>query len=144
MKYDRFIRTTDADHIRAAQHFWVSIIYNCNMHVILILHNIQTELQKSGHIYKGEHSGWYSVSDECFYTESQIRPVEGAMTQPLSDQSALKMVAIESGSAVEWTNEENYKFRLGNFREPLLSWIQNNPKCSHLVVSDVLLLMSLP
>lgn len=88
------------------------------------------ELQKSGHIYKGEHSGWYSISDECFYTESQIRPVEGGPAQSLSDQSTPKMVAIESGSAVEWTKEENYKFRLGNFREPLLRWIQDNPKCN--------------
>lgn len=29
-------------------------------------------LEEKGHIYKGSHSGWYAVSDECFYPESQI------------------------------------------------------------------------
>jgi methionyl-tRNA synthetase len=33
-------------------------------------------------------------------------------------------VAIESGSAVEWTEEENYKFRLSEFREKLIDWLQ--------------------
>lgn len=39
------------------------------------------------------------------------------------------MVSIETGSVVEWTQEENYKFRLGQYREPLLKWLSDNPKC---------------
>jgi hypothetical protein len=27
---------------------------------------------ESGHIYKGYHEGWYSVSDEMFFPESQL------------------------------------------------------------------------
>lgn len=74
-------------------------------------------------MYKGEHSGWYSVSDECFYTESQIKP---AGTVPGEAQT---MVSIETGSTVEWSQEENYKFRLGQFREPLLKWLNENRNC---------------
>lgn len=43
-----------------------------NLVLVLVL---QKELEKAGHIYKGSHSGWYAVSDECFYTEAQIEDV---------------------------------------------------------------------
>jgi len=33
-------------------------------------------LEEKGYIYKGYHEGWYSVSDECFYTEKQIETIE--------------------------------------------------------------------
>lgn len=36
----------------------------------------QNRLVEAGHIYKGSHSGWYAVSDECFYTEQQIKDAE--------------------------------------------------------------------
>ncbi|KAJ7310248.1 hypothetical protein JRQ81_007146 [Phrynocephalus forsythii] len=34
------------------------------------------------------------------------------------------MVSLESGHQVHWTKEENYMFRLSEFREPLLRWLQ--------------------
>ena len=51
---DRFIRTTESDHARTVQQVW-------------------NELLKKGHIYKGTYSGWYSVRDECFYNEGEVR-----------------------------------------------------------------------
>src|SRR5690606_25090983 len=50
---DRFIRTTDADHKECVGRVW-------------------EELVRRGWVYKSEHKGWYSVSDETFYTESSI------------------------------------------------------------------------
>lgn len=50
---DRFIRTTDEDHIKAAQHLW------------------NTLLEKD-EIYLGSYSGWYSVRDEAYYAESEL------------------------------------------------------------------------
>lgn len=38
----------------------------------------------------------------------------------------MKKVAIESGSSVEWTEEENYKFRLEAFKDPLIEWLESN------------------
>lgn len=58
--YDRFIRTTDEDHVAAVKHFW-------------------TVLQESGWLYEGDHEGWYAVSDETFYPASQIHEVDGKM-----------------------------------------------------------------
>ena len=36
-------------------------------------------------------------------------------------------VSTTSGSRVEWQEEENYKFRLSQFREPLLAHYTRNP-----------------
>ncbi|GHJ88770.1 hypothetical protein NliqN6_5172 [Naganishia liquefaciens] len=94
-----FVRTTSAAHRRAVQHFWKTI-------------------ERAGYIYKGSHSGWYAVSDECFYTDSQVQdaPLSSACAAP-------RKIAIESGSAVEWTSEENYKFRLSALQPRLLDWL---------------------
>ncbi|KAI8049602.1 hypothetical protein BDF22DRAFT_699615 [Syncephalis plumigaleata] len=72
--------------------------------------------------YKGVHEGWYSVSDEAFYLPSQVTTSQ----DPATGNSIT--IAIESGQRVEWIQEENYKFRLSAFREPLRRWLQDNPQ----------------
>ena len=53
ISYDKFIRTTDADHERAIQ-------------------KIFTKLYEQGDIYKGSYKGWYCTPCESFWTESQL------------------------------------------------------------------------
>lgn len=82
---------------------------------------IQKGLDAKGLIYKGKHEGWYSISDECFYTDSQITKV------PASEQSPEEhYISTETRSRVEWTQEENYKFRLSAFRESLAAHYKEN------------------
>lgn len=78
----------------------------------------QNTLVGSGDIYKGTHSGWYSISDESFYAASQVtkRPEDG------------KMIAIETGNEVIWEEETNWKFRLGKHKEFLEKWL-SQPEC---------------
>jgi hypothetical protein len=45
---------------------------------------IQNVLLEKGYVYKGSHSGWYAVSDECFYTPSQIQDGPGGDKVSLS------------------------------------------------------------
>ncbi|MDK6360688.1 class I tRNA ligase family protein, partial [Escherichia coli] len=52
ISYDKFIRTTDDYHMAAVQ-------------------QIFDRLVEQGDIYLGEYEGWYSVSDEEFFTETQ-------------------------------------------------------------------------
>ena len=52
INYDKFIRTTDEQHVKAVQ-------------------KIFEKLLKQGDIYLGEYTGWYSVEDEEYFTESQ-------------------------------------------------------------------------
>ena len=62
------------------------------------------------------HSGWYSVTDEAFYTKTQIQThPDGTIT------------ALETGSPVEWTSEDNYCFRLSKFRTQLLGYYRQYP-----------------
>lgn len=93
----------------------------CSFHdnIPVNLFNLQMDLVKTGHVYLGEHSGWYSVSDECFYTDSQIRTE--------TKQGSEVKVSIETGNVVEWTKEENYKFSLSKFKVPLLNHFKANP-----------------
>ncbi len=51
--YDRFIRTTDEDHVKAVR-------------------DIFKKMYEKGDIYKGAYRGWYCTECESFYTESQI------------------------------------------------------------------------
>ncbi|PWN39274.1 hypothetical protein IE81DRAFT_306777, partial [Ceraceosorus guamensis] len=98
-----FIRTTDEKHVKAVQHLW-------------------RRLDAAGHIYKGSHQGWYAISDEAFYTDSQIRKVQSGSGEEYHE-------SIETGQRVEWHSESNYKFRLSTFKEPLIHWIEENPQC---------------
>ena len=51
--YDKFIRTTDDEHVEAVQ-------------------KIFKKLYDQGDIYKGEYEGWYCVPCESFFTDTQI------------------------------------------------------------------------
>ncbi|MBQ8468881.1 MAG: methionine--tRNA ligase [Clostridia bacterium] len=53
INYDRFIRTTDEDHVEVAQHVF-------------------SELYNKGYIYKSSYKGKYCVPCESFWTESQL------------------------------------------------------------------------
>ncbi|XP_039281334.1 methionine--tRNA ligase, mitochondrial isoform X2 [Nilaparvata lugens] len=99
VKYSDFVRTSEDRHVLAVQHFW-------------------KELKCRGHIYKGSYAGWYCVADEAFLTESQLK------VQKLSDGREIN-VSSESGRIVEWTEEDNYKFKLAHFKDDLLHWLKN-------------------
>lgn len=43
----------------------------------MIISGSQHELERKGLIYKAAYEGWYSVSDEAYYTNSQIREEAG-------------------------------------------------------------------
>ena len=80
----------------------------------LILHNrdCQRILDAKGLIHKGNYSGWYSVTDECFYTDAQVSQI--------SENGTSKMTSLETGSAVDWQEETNYMLRLSEFQSALL------------------------
>ena len=90
-----FIRTTEERHKKSVQYLWA-------------------ELEKNDDIYLSKYSGWYSVSDEAFYTNDEIEEING------NKQS------ISSKSPVEWVDEESYFFRLSKWEKPLLDYYENN------------------
>jgi methionyl-tRNA synthetase len=96
ISFDRFIRTTDADHHEASRDIWL-------------------RMQAAGDIYLDTYSGWYSVRDERFFVESETTLVDGVR------------VAAETGTAVTWTEEQTYFFRLSAYTEKLLAHYEANP-----------------
>jgi methionyl-tRNA synthetase len=75
---------------------------------------IWERLVKSGDIYLDKYSGWYSVSDEAFYDEDEIIEQDG------------KKVSKDSGSKVEWVEEESYFFKLSAWSNKLLDHYKKN------------------
>lgn len=94
--YTHFIRTTEDNHKKTVQFIW-------------------QELEKKGFIYKGSYAGYYSTSDEAFYTQSEI-----------DENEAGELIARESGSKVEIIDEESYFFKLSHFQNKLLDYYANN------------------
>lgn len=88
---DDFIRTTQNRHKNAVTALW-------------------NKLKENGHIYLGKYAGWYSVSDEAFFAESEI--VDGK---------------APTGSKVEWVSEESYFFDLSKWQHKLLKLYEDNP-----------------
>ena len=94
LTYTHFIRTTDKKHKIAVEHFW-NILY------------------EKGFIYKSTYSGWYSIVEESFVPELNLT---------VNDEG--KKVSMETGSLVEWCEEDNYLFRLSEFRQVLSDWLE--------------------
>ncbi len=53
ISFDRFIRTTDADHKSLVQALW-------------------QRMAAAGDLYLGRYEGWYSVRDEAYYDEAEL------------------------------------------------------------------------
>jgi methionyl-tRNA synthetase len=94
LQYDDFIRTTEPRHIKVVQ-------------------AVFERLRAQGDLYKGAYQGWYCVSDETFFRESEV--VDGKCPNP------------ECGKPVRWVEEENYYFRLSAYQDRLLDYIEKNP-----------------
>ncbi len=87
---DDFIRTTEKRHLNSCEKIWKKLLEN-------------------GSIYLDKYSGWYSVRDEAFYSETEI--VDG--TAP-------------SGAPVEWVEEPSYFFNLSKWEDKLLKFYEEN------------------
>jgi methionyl-tRNA synthetase len=91
--YDNFIRTSESRH------------KDC-------VREIFRRLQDSGDIYLGEYEGWYSVSDETFFRDTDV------------DENG---IVKETGAKVERIKEEVHYFRLSAYGERLREHILANP-----------------
>ncbi|KWT47339.1 methionine--tRNA ligase [Lactococcus lactis subsp. lactis] len=102
ISYDKFIRTTDTYHEEAVAKAF-------------------EQLLEQDDIYLGKYAGWYSVSDEEFFTETQLEEI-------FRDESGNITGGIApSGHEVEWVEEETYFFRMGKYADWLLQYYDEHP-----------------
>ena len=93
---DDFIRTTEERHIKASQELW-------------------KQLEKNNQIYLSNYEGWYSVRDEAFYLENELKKIDGKYV-------------TDNGSPVEWVKEESYFFKLSEWQDKLINYYEKNPE----------------
>ncbi len=102
ISYNKFIRTTDDYHEK-------------------VVADVFERLLAQDDIYLGEYSGWYSVSDEEFFTESQLAEV-------FRDENGKVTGGIApSGHEVEWVSEESYFLRLSKYQDRLVEFFKSHP-----------------
>ena len=89
--YNFFIRTTDEDHKQGVS-------------------RLLLELWDKKLIYKSKYKGWYSVREEIFYTEKDIKDKSPSFKKEL--------VPIE---------EENYFFKMSQYQQALIEHLNKNP-----------------
>lgn len=58
------------------------------------------------------------MSDETFLSNSQLKEE----TLPSGEK---RIVSLESGHPCDWTEEQNYMFRLSKFQDDLKYWLKN-------------------
>ncbi|MBM6697285.1 methionine--tRNA ligase [Streptococcus alactolyticus] len=102
ISYDKFIRTTDGYHEK-------------------VVADVFEKLLAQDDIYLGEYSGWYSVSDEEFFTESQLEEVFR------NEKGEVIGGIAPSGHEVEWVSEESYFLRLGKYADRLVDFFHAHP-----------------
>lgn len=104
ISYDDFIRTTEKRHTAVVEKMFKKLL-------------------DQGDIYLDEYQGWYSVSDETYYTELQL-------VDPIHDENG-KIIggkSPDSGHAVELVKEESYFFKMSKYADRLLAFYEQNPE----------------
>lgn len=85
----RFIRTTEPDHIKAAQALWKAI-------------------KDNGYIYLGSYDGWYAMRDEAFYAEEELvdgKAPTGAEVEWVSEPSYFFKLSAFQDKLLEHINQ---------------------------------------
>ncbi len=93
--FDDFIRTTEPRHVRAVQ-------------------EVFRRLRESGDLYRGMYEGWYCVSDETFFRDTDVKDDRLCPNE-------------ECRKPLRRVQEENYFFRLSAYGDRLLAHIEANP-----------------
>ncbi len=97
ISFDRFIRTTDADHHAASKEIW-------------------RRMEAAGDIYLDTYSGWYSVRDERYFVDSETQVVDGTR---IATETGTPVTWTEK--------EQTYFFRLSAYADKLLAHYNANP-----------------
>ncbi|MBL0686487.1 MAG: methionine--tRNA ligase [Sulfurospirillum sp.] len=95
ISYDKFIRTTDSSHKRGVQKAFKTMF-------------------DKGDIYKGMYEGYYCISCETFFTQTQLMDHEDCP---------------DCGKPTKLVEEESYFFKLSKYQERLLTWYNNDENC---------------
>lgn len=78
---------------------------------VAAVQKIFKQLYDQGDIYKGEYEGWYCTPCESFFTDTQIEDGK----------------CPDCGRPVQKTKEEAYFFKMSNYQDKLMDYIETHP-----------------
>ncbi|BED92765.1 MAG: methionine--tRNA ligase [Candidatus Paraimprobicoccus trichonymphae] len=111
ISYDKFIRTTDAYHIKSVQ-------------------KIFEDLYNKGEIYKGEYVGWYCVPCESFFTDSQLKdnkcPDCGREVKKEKEESYFFKLSKYSGKLLDLYKNNPEFIQPESRKNEMISFIKEN------------------
>ncbi|EOA4382231.1 methionine--tRNA ligase [Campylobacter upsaliensis] len=93
ISYDIYARTTDERHIKFVKQVFL-------------------KMWEKGDIYKGEYEGYYCVSCESFFTQSQL---------------INQKCCPDCGKETRLLKEESYFFKLSKYEKDILKWYESEP-----------------
>ncbi|MGH7443268.1 MAG: methionine--tRNA ligase [Longimicrobiales bacterium] len=99
ISYDDFIRTTEPRHTRAAQ-------------------EIVRRMRANGDLYRGRYEGYYCVGCEAFKRDDEL----------IVDETGARRCPLHRTRSLEWTEEENWFFRLSVYQDRLLKLYDERPE----------------
>jgi len=77
-----------------------------------VVQRVFERLRENGDVYLGKYEGWYCVNDETFWLEAKL--VDGKC--PTCERE------------VQWISEDDWFFRLSNYRDRLLQYYREHPE----------------
>ncbi len=77
-----------------------------------VVQRVFERLRDNGDVYLGKYEGWYCVNDETFWLEAKL--VDGKCPT--------------CGREVQWISEDDWFFRLSNYRDRLLQYYREHPE----------------
>jgi len=110
--YDRFIRTTDKDHLEVVKDFTLKV-------------------NEKGDIYKDNYEGYYCMFDETYIPESQLLegnlcPVCKRETKIIKEEAYFFRLSKYKEKLIEIIENETYKVNPVDKRNEILSRLKNN------------------
>lgn len=110
LSYDRFIRTTDEDHVSSAS-------------------EMARRMVESGDIYKGKYEGWYSASDEAYYDESEIEDgiavATGSAVEWVAEESYFFRLSEYQDRLLEWYEDNPDCILPESRRNEVISFVES-------------------
>ncbi len=109
ISYDRFIRTTDPNHMATVQHVF-------------------SQLRESGDIYLGEYEGWYCVPCETYLSEAELAdgccPECGRQVEQVTEQAYFFRTSAYADRLIEHIENHPQFIQPQTRRNEVLSFIK--------------------
>ncbi len=108
LTYDRFIRTTEADHKATVT-------------------EVVNRMKAKGDIYLDTYAGWYSASDEAFYDESEIEDgkviASGSAVEWVEESSYFFKLSKYENQLLDWYKENDTNIKPDSRRNEVASFV---------------------